>query len=400
MSCTVGGEAQLRAPQRNANQQAIADLAASEEPLTWLFMGDSITHGARFTFGRDSISQMFEKFLKDDLGRVDDIVINTAVSSADTNDTIAELHARLNRYEPDDVSIMIGTNDSATHINMGEVKYKENLRTIIAAIQEKGAKVILRTPIPTKDSTRPEIGNYADWMGEVAAEYDDVILVEQYDAMGALFTAAPCMIPILFNSGGCYALRPSLSGTKHQHLCKVAGAVTELTITGITPGTGTITAGNHVLNVTVLAPSGIRITLDYNYPGAPENGRLTVGAGDPIGQLPVPMRPGCTFFGWNLNGSKITSSYVVTEPITLTADWVTVPTKEKPSGGTTNGHIYAFYVNKDGSMELAVDYDITPYASEYYAYSCLTVLTQGEEAGDLALFWEDSWTSSPASCTI
>ena len=66
----------------------------------------------------------------------------------------------------------------------------------------------------------------------------------------------------------------------------------------------------------------------------------------------------------------------------------------------SDGHVYAFYVNRDGSMELAADYDITPYAAEYYAYSCLTVLTHGEEAGDLALFWEDSWASSPAAATI
>ena len=658
MSGTVGGEAQVWAPQRNANQQAIAELVEGDEPLTWLFMGDSITHGAKFTFGRDSISQMFEKFLKDDLGRVDDIVINTAVSSADTNDTIAELEARLTRYQPDVVSIMIGTNDSATHINVGEVKYKENLRTIIAAIEAKGAKVILRTPVPTKDGSRTNIGDYADWMCEVAAEYDDVILVEQYDSMGAVFSAAPYMIPVLFNSGdylhpttegqlwmlerflaetgmthdgyianlryetnpttdisdaelnvsfadgtatldtaalesacgeklytvklmatdaggtvysaegkvgetltmsnlpdgitftaeaqlanrntvmqfgvpdvidvevfvdrqqavtlegavtpnasgiegiatvthtteimaatgttnafsevyeplsnnlftfdqqadgtwlisakvggttlyvdphagagnggkpsrdyktfitledgangtvklhemnggylhfwdnddsklywdqctadgghtghnlliyrlaleneassseipgfvkvggvseitdggqylivgkansgGYYAMRPALNaGSKHQYICKVAGAVTELTITGIAAGTGIITAGNYVLNVTVLAPTDISITLDYNYEGAPANGKLTAVAGDPIGELPVPMREGYTFYGWMLGSQKITASYVVTEAITLTADWVTVPTKEKPANGfTTNG---------------------------------------------------------------
>ena len=191
-------------------EQAIAELVDGDEPLTWLFMGDSITHGARYTFGRDSISQMFEKFLKDDLGRTDDIVINTAVSSADTNDTITELEARLTRYQPDVVSIMIGTNDSATHINVGETKYKENLRTIIAAIKAEGAKVILRTPVPTKDGTRPEIGNYADWMGEVADEYEDVILVEQYDSMRDVFTAAPYMIPVLFNSGDY--LHPTTEG--------------------------------------------------------------------------------------------------------------------------------------------------------------------------------------------
>ena len=203
---TLGGESRLWPPQ----VQPLEALLSSGESLTWLFMGDSITHGARYTFGRDSISQMFEKFLHDDLGRSGDIVINTAVSSADTNDTIAQLHDRLTRYEPDVVSIMIGTNDSASHINVGETNYKANLRTIIGAIRDKGAKVILRTPIPTKDGTRPEIGDYAHWMAQVAAEYDDVILVEQYDSMAALFAAAPYQIPILFNSGDY--LHPTTEG--------------------------------------------------------------------------------------------------------------------------------------------------------------------------------------------
>ncbi|MBR7178200.1 MAG: S-layer homology domain-containing protein [Oscillospiraceae bacterium] len=655
MAGTVGGGAgSVYEPERNANQQAIADLADGDEPLTWLFMGDSITHGASYTFGHDSISQLFEKFLKDDLGRTDDTVINTAVSSADTNDTIAELHARLNRYQPDVVSIMIGTNDSAAHINVGETKYKENLRTIIAAIKAKGAKVILRTPVPTKDGSRANIGDYADWMGEVAGEYDDVILVEQYDSMGALFAAAPHMRSVLFNSGdylhpttegqtwmlhrfleaaglmrdgylanlsydystetvseivppvtfadgtaamdtaelasaygqslylvrlmaadskgnvysaegragqtltmknlpedvtftaeakladsnvwvtfgvpktvdvevivgrtqtvvvdgevtpntedvagiaevtaktkvmamsaldntfsagytaladceytfdrqsdgtylihadvdgttvyvdphagagnagypnrthqsritlepgtngafrfhqmnegylhfwdnddsklywdqcsadgghsghnifiyrpadgnetassevpgyvkitnadqivsggkylivakansgGYYAMKPcKTASNKYQHICKIAGTVTELTVTGLAEGSGTVYAGNHVIHIRVVASASTRITLNYNYDGAPENEILTAVTGDPIGELPVPMRPGYTFFGWYLNGSKITSSYVVTESVTLTADWVTVSTKEKPTDGTT-----------------------------------------------------------------
>ena len=658
MAGTVnGGEGALYVPGRNENQQAIAELVDGDEPLTWLFMGDSITHGASYTFGHDSISQLFEKFLKDDLGREEDIVINTAVSSADTNDTISELHARLNRYQPDVVSIMIGTNDSAAHINVGETNYKANLRTIIAAIEEKGARVILRTPVPTKDGSRTNIGDYADWMGEVAAEYSDVILVEQYDSMNELFTAAPHMKAVLFNSGdylhpttegqtwmlhrfleetglmrdgymanlyynysgrvvseieppvnfsngtasmntadlasaygqslylvrlmatdskgkvysmegkageivtmqnlpenvtftaeaklansnvwvsfgvpktvevevymgreqtividgdvtpdtggvkdiadvtwesvvtaktaedntfsaghialsdceytfdrqsdGTYLIHANVDGTtvyidphagagntgypnrtyqsritlepgtdggfklhqrnegylhfwdtddsklywdqctsdgghtghnlfvyrqageneqgsaevpgyvkvtdasgivsggkylivakansgsyyamrpckttasKYQHICRVGGIATELTIRGIAEGSGVITAGNNRISLRVLAPEKTVITLNYNYSGAPENGRLTVVTGDPVGELPVPMRPGYTFFGWYLSGSKVTASYVVTEPVILTADWVTVSTKEKPADGiTTNG---------------------------------------------------------------
>ena len=656
MAGTVGGESGLYVPALNDNQKAIDELVAGDEPLTWLFMGDSITHGAAYTFAHDSISQLFEKFVKDDLGREDDIVINTAVSSADTSDTLDELHARLNRYQPDVVSIMIGTNDSATHIPVSVDDYKVNLRDIIAAIQAKGAIVILRTPVATKtpDSARPDLDSYVQAMREVAAEYEDVILVEQYSNMYEMFDAAPQMKSLLFNSGdylhpttegqtwmlhrfleatglmrdgylanlwydnstrtvseieppvnfangtatmntaelasaygqplyevrlmandgqgnvysvegkagevltlrnlpdgvfftaeaslansavrvsfgvpktvdvevfvgrtqtvvvegnvipdtegvkdiatvtyttavmgkaaldntfsdghialadceytfdeqadgtylisavvdgttvyvdphagagnagypnrthqsqitlepvanggfkfhqmnegylhfwdnddsklywdqctgdgghtghhifvyrqagkdeqssaeisgyvqvtgtdqivdggrylivaransgGYYAMRPcKTTGNKYQHICKIGGAVTELTIEGIKVGSGSIYAGNTVIQVQVVASADTRITLDYNYDGAPADGSLTVSTGDPIGELPVPMRPGYTFFGWYLNGSKVTASYVVTEPVTLTADWVSVTTKEKPADGTT-----------------------------------------------------------------
>ena len=662
-----GGAGSEYAPELNANQQDIADLVGGEEPLTWLFMGDSITHGAAYTFGYDSISQIFEKFVKDDLGRTDDTVINTAVSSADTSDTLDEIHSRLNRYQPDVVSIMIGTNDSANHIPVTVDQYKTNLRAIIAAIQAKGAKVILRTPVVTKstDSSRNTLGSYVAAMREVAAEYDDVIFVEQYSNMEEAFTAAPYMKNLLFNSGdilhpttegqtwmmhrfleatgltqdgyianlwydyssrtvseveppvtfadgtatmdtaalasaygqalyevklmandglgnvysvegkagdvlslknlpdgvfftaearvasngtwvtfgvpktidvevfvgrtqtvglegtvipdidgvkdiaavtyaskvmgkaaldntfsdgyvaladceytftrqsdgtylisavvdgttvyidphagagnagypnrthqsaitlesgtnggfkfhqmnegylhfwdnddsklywdqcsadgghtghniyiyrqaengstevpgyekvtnandivsggkylivakansgGYYALRPcKTTSNKYQHICKVGGTVTELTIQGIAVGNGTIYAGNNVINVAVVDSENIQITLNYNYEGAPGNGSLTVATGAPIGQLPVPMRPGYTFFGWYLGGSKVTSSYVVTESVTLTADWVTVSTKEKPADGTTtNGQPFPVsYANGD-----------------------------------------------------
>ncbi|MBQ8797478.1 MAG: S-layer homology domain-containing protein [Oscillospiraceae bacterium] len=213
MEGTVNGSAQPYSPERSANQQAMVQLGSGSEPVTWLFMGDSITHGAAHTYGYDSISQIFEKFVKDDLGRSDDIVINTAVSSASTPDTISEIESRLNRYQPDVVSIMLGTNDSAASI--GEDAYKQNLRTLIAAIQARGARVILRTPTPTKNDTRPNIGDYADWMDEVAAEYTDVILVEQYDAMSEIFAAAPYMKDVFFHSAD--TLHPTTEG--HIWMC-------------------------------------------------------------------------------------------------------------------------------------------------------------------------------------
>lgn len=114
----------------------------NDDSLTWLFMGDSITHGAAYTLGQDTVAQSFEKYLKDDLKRSKDIVINTAVSGATVNganekdtdsSTLKHIQARLNDYNPDVISIMLGTND----IVRTREFYKTNLKTLVDKAKEK-----------------------------------------------------------------------------------------------------------------------------------------------------------------------------------------------------------------------------------------------------------------------
>ena len=83
------------------------------------------------------------------------------------------------------------------------------------------------------------------------------------------------------------------------------------------------------------------------------------------------------------NGSNgcMLSAYEYSKPIDgKDAIFVATPSV---AGSRADGRIYVFLVNDDKSMELTYSYDITP-GSEYYAYSCLTEL----ENGDIALLWE------------
>ena len=73
-----------------------SDLLKSEKALTYLFMGDSITHGV-VTNGYDNVPQLFAKYL-DELGRKDDVVINTGVSNATIATTLDQIETRLKRF--------------------------------------------------------------------------------------------------------------------------------------------------------------------------------------------------------------------------------------------------------------------------------------------------------------
>ncbi|HHX51907.1 MAG TPA: InlB B-repeat-containing protein, partial [Erysipelothrix sp.] len=71
---------------------------------------------------------------------------------------------------------------------------------------------------------------------------------------------------------------------------------------------------------------------------------LVINEGDPIGQLPVPVKEGFGFDGWSLaiEGKLIDSSFIVNEDITLFAvwDWILVP--NNPDGLSGPESVSAF----------------------------------------------------------
>lgn len=170
-----------------------------DTPLTWLFMGDSITHGAQHTKGYDGIAQLFEKYLKEDLGRVDDVVVNTAVSGATAEPsagrgTLTHIEQRMKKYKPDIVSVMLGTNDSI------DDAYEANLKSIVDEIRavNKDAVIIFRSPTP---AGRTWAGKLPGENGSVArmkkvADANGVLFIDQYTDWNKELDA----YPYLFNS--------------------------------------------------------------------------------------------------------------------------------------------------------------------------------------------------------
>ena len=166
-------------------QQAIHDKLASKDSVTWLLMGDSITHGIGMDGHRDydNLNGLFTKFIREELGRKDDTVVNAAVSSATTASTVARINERLNRYLPDVVIVQLGTND-ATLTNVIPVEtYKANLQKIIDAIKAKNAIPVLRAPTARLDTSgtggvaQPK---YVQACKEIA-EANNVLFINQFE---------------------------------------------------------------------------------------------------------------------------------------------------------------------------------------------------------------------------
>lgn len=149
--------------------------------ITWVFVGDSITHGSTHTNGRRSFVEHFAERTRGELGRVDDVVINTGISGDHTEDVLAGFADRVGRFDPDVVVTMLGTNDSVDGPS-GRAGYADRLAEIVRRVRGLGALPVLQTPTPVDGSAAPERADlpaFVDLVRTVARQHD-VMLVDHY----------------------------------------------------------------------------------------------------------------------------------------------------------------------------------------------------------------------------
>jgi lysophospholipase L1-like esterase len=162
-------------------------------PITWVFVGDSITHGARHTNGSRSYPEHFAERVRCELERYADIVINAGVTNDTTNVLLNTWEARVTRFKPDVVSIMEGMNDSCDGAVIpvlegmdgrliDKKKFANNLHEIIRRVRQIGAIPLLHTMNainPSADLQRKNLPTYVAVIRAVARN-EKVILVDNY----------------------------------------------------------------------------------------------------------------------------------------------------------------------------------------------------------------------------
>ncbi|MDV3220055.1 SGNH/GDSL hydrolase family protein [Intrasporangium sp.] len=148
-------------------------------PVTWTFLGDSITQGVTHTHGWRNFVELFAERVRGELGRRGDAVINSGVAGSTANDLLSEFHWRAGRFAPDVLAVMFGTNDMLDS-EEGVRGFRFRLDQIVQQSRDVGATVILQTPPPVRaDGPRtPEVlAHYAQTVRDVA-EARGVVLVD------------------------------------------------------------------------------------------------------------------------------------------------------------------------------------------------------------------------------
>src|SRR5688500_16553024 len=124
----------------------ISDLLKEKNnPLIWVFTGDSITHGAKHTHGLRSYPEVFSERIRWELGRVRDVIINTGISGNTTQTILDDYDWWIKQFKSNIVSLMIVTNDCALNrVAIGQ--FEKNLFSLVKHFRHIDAIPVLHTP--------------------------------------------------------------------------------------------------------------------------------------------------------------------------------------------------------------------------------------------------------------
>lgn len=169
---------------------------AEKRPMTWVFTGDSITHGALHTKGWRCFAEIFAERVRYEMNRRTDMVVNTGISGDTTAGMAAALDWRLGRFQPDVTFVMFGMNDCV--IGPEPAVYESNLRKLVAEARKNGGIAVLMRVNPclpgsAQEKRHAKLEAYMDIVAKVAAD-EKLILVDHWSDWRKDPKAIPAMM--------------------------------------------------------------------------------------------------------------------------------------------------------------------------------------------------------------
>ncbi|MBE7121497.1 SGNH/GDSL hydrolase family protein [Bacillus cereus] len=131
---------------------------------TLVCFGDSITADEMFFDGTPRLTPRLQEMLPNLK------VLNAGVPGDNTFDALQRIEEDVLSYEPNFVTVFLGTNDAVSFAQVPLQVYKENLEKIVSTISPE--KVLLISPAPVDEERQHNRTN--EILGQYAAEVEEV----------------------------------------------------------------------------------------------------------------------------------------------------------------------------------------------------------------------------------
>jgi lysophospholipase L1-like esterase len=201
---------------KRSQQQPI--LSVSEQPMTIVCLGDSVTGVYYHTGGHRAYPEMLELALKAAHPKAIAKVINAGISGNTTRDGLNRLDSDVLKHKPDVVTISFGLNDM---VRVPIEEYRSNLEQLIDRCREQKSQVVLCTPnavINTDGRPITKLVEYCEVLRAVGRG-KNVPVCDQYVAGEELKQRAPWTWRLTMSD----AIHPNMDGHKRmaEELCRV-----------------------------------------------------------------------------------------------------------------------------------------------------------------------------------
>lgn len=162
----------------------LKQLFQQDNPVLYVFTGDSVTQGALHTYGMRCYPEIFAERVRWEMRRTADLVVNSGVNGTNTSYLLERYEWCVGQFKPDLVSVMFGINDCQENKITPEV-FEDNLELIINKIRKDGAIPVLQTPNAIDEeglktmqtNSREKLPEYVEIIRRVAGN-EAVILVD------------------------------------------------------------------------------------------------------------------------------------------------------------------------------------------------------------------------------
>jgi lysophospholipase L1-like esterase len=199
-----------------AGLATVKRLLRGSAPLTWVFTGDHLAHGARYTRGARNFVEHFTERVRCELERHLDVVINTGVSGDLARRLHRNLEWRVLRFRADVVSVSLGMSDAKAG-PAGRAAFRQHLRNVLDEIRMAGGVPLLHTPNAVYSpavANRGDLPAYVEILREEAARVD-LPLIDHWAHWGRLLPEPAQRLKWLADG----RFQPGISG--HRELAKL-----------------------------------------------------------------------------------------------------------------------------------------------------------------------------------
>lgn len=184
-------------------------LAAGQEPVRIVCIGDSITGVYYHSGGRRAYPELLQLALKQLYPQAQITVRNAGISGDTTTGGLKRLERDVLAHKPQLVTIMFGMNDLVkTPVDV----FKKNLREMIARCRTSGAEVVLCTQnsvVETEPRPSARLAEFTQSIRDVAKE-ESLVVADCFAAFEAVHTADALEWNLLLSD----AIHPNMAGHK------------------------------------------------------------------------------------------------------------------------------------------------------------------------------------------